>query len=73
MTWKVEITNTAKKQLEKLDKQAGKTILDYLETRIATDKDPCRLVAHSATHLPDSGNIVLGNTGLFVRFKRRKF
>lgn len=42
MAWKTEISNTAKKQLKKLDHQVQKNILDYLEKRIATDKDPKR-------------------------------
>ena len=42
MIWKVKISDTALKQLKKLDNKSGKTIIDYLETRIETDKDPCR-------------------------------
>jgi len=42
LAWKTEISNTAKKQLQKLDHQVQKNILDYLEKRIATDKDPKR-------------------------------
>ncbi len=42
MIWKVEFDNKAAKELRKLDKQAQKTILKYLRTRIATDENPRR-------------------------------
>jgi len=42
LAWRIEVTNTAKKQLAKLDNQVQVTILRYLRERIATDKDPRR-------------------------------
>ena len=42
MAWRIEITDTAKKQLTKLDHQAQVSILRYLRERIATDEDPRR-------------------------------
>ncbi len=42
MAWRIEITDTAKKQLAKLDNQVQVTILRYLRERIATDEDPRR-------------------------------
>ncbi len=42
MAWRIEITDTAKKQLAKLDQQAQKEILRYLKERIGTDEDPRR-------------------------------
>ena len=42
MAWRIEITDTAKKQLNKLDKQTQVTILRYLRERIATGEDPRR-------------------------------
>lgn len=40
MAWTIEYTDTAKKQLAKLDKQVAKRILDYMDTRIAPAADP---------------------------------
>ena len=42
MAWRIEITETAKKQLAKLDQQAQKDILRYLRKKIGTDEDPRR-------------------------------
>ena len=42
MAWRIEITDTAKKQLVKLDKQVQVSILRYLRERIATGEDPRR-------------------------------
>ncbi len=42
MAWRIEITDTAKKQLAKLDNQVQVTILRYLREKIATDEDPRR-------------------------------
>ncbi|HEY9011926.1 MAG TPA: type II toxin-antitoxin system RelE/ParE family toxin [Devosia sp.] len=40
MAWTIEYTDTAKKQLAKLDKQVARRILDYMDTRIAPADDP---------------------------------
>ncbi|MBE0501929.1 MAG: type II toxin-antitoxin system RelE/ParE family toxin [Desulfuromonadales bacterium] len=42
MVWQIEITNTAKKQLVKLDRQVQTEILRYLRERICTNEDPRR-------------------------------
>ena len=42
MAWRIEITETAKKQLAKLDQQAQKDILRYLRKKIGNDEDPRR-------------------------------
>ena len=42
MAWRIEITETAKKQLTRLDQQAQKEILLYLRERIGTNEDPRR-------------------------------
>lgn len=42
MAWRIEITNTAKKQLAKLDRQVQREIVRYLRERISTDDDPRR-------------------------------
>jgi mRNA interferase RelE/StbE len=40
LAWNVELTDTAKRQLAKLDRQWQAAILDYLEDEIATLDDP---------------------------------
>ena len=41
MAWTIEYTETAKKQLKKLDKQTARRVLDFMDERIATRQDPC--------------------------------
>lgn len=45
MAWRIEITNTAKKQLAKLDRRVQAEIVRYLRERITTDDDPRRFGA----------------------------
>lgn len=40
MAWTIDYTNTAKTQLRKLDKQAARRILDFMDERIAGRGDP---------------------------------
>ena len=42
MAWLISISDTARRQLKKLDQQTQRKILDYLEKHIETDEDPCR-------------------------------
>ena len=42
MAWRIEVTNTAKKQLAKLDRQTQSEIVRYLRERICTEDDPRR-------------------------------
>ena len=42
MAWRVEISDTARRALKKLGKQAQKEILDYLKQRIETAENPQR-------------------------------
>jgi mRNA interferase RelE/StbE len=42
LAWRIEITDTAKKQLAKLDHQAQSEIVRYLRERISTEDDPRR-------------------------------
>ncbi len=42
MAWRIEVSDTAKKQLAKLDRQRRAEIIRYLRERIATDEDPRR-------------------------------
>nr|MBF0221030.1 type II toxin-antitoxin system RelE/ParE family toxin [Desulfobulbaceae bacterium] len=45
MAWKVKVTETAKKQLAKLDVQTQKEIIQYMRERISTIEDPRRFGA----------------------------
>ncbi|MFV1957519.1 MAG: type II toxin-antitoxin system RelE/ParE family toxin [bacterium] len=45
MVWRIEVTDTAKKQLVKLDHQVQSEILRYLREKINTDEDPRRFGA----------------------------
>ena len=42
MVWRIEVTDTAKKQLAKLDRQVQLEIVRYLREKIATEEDPRR-------------------------------
>lgn len=42
MPWTIEYTDTARKSLAALDKQVARKILNYLDSRIATDENPRR-------------------------------
>jgi len=42
LAWRIEVTETAKKQLAKLDRQIQADIVRYLRERIAGDEDPRR-------------------------------
>ena len=43
MTWKVELTPLAEKNLSKLDPQIARRILSFLHSRLAVMEDPRRL------------------------------
>jgi mRNA interferase RelE/StbE len=40
LAWTIEYSHTAKEQLRKLDRQAAKRILDYMEERLAFRDNP---------------------------------
>jgi len=42
LAWTLEYTETAQRQLARLDRQTAKSILRYLNERVATDEDPRR-------------------------------
>lgn len=48
MAWTIEYTDTAKKQLRKLDRQMARRILDYMDERVVQQDDP-RQVAKALT------------------------
>ena len=40
MAWTIEYTDTARRQLRKLDKPSARRVLDYLDQRVAPLEDP---------------------------------
>jgi len=42
LAWRIEVTDTAKKQLAKFDRQVRLEIVRYLREKIATEEDPRR-------------------------------
>ena len=42
MAWTIDYTETARKQLRKLDQQTARRIVDFMDARIATQEDPRR-------------------------------
>ena len=40
MVWTVDYTETASKQLRKLDKQTARRIVDFMDDRVAGQQDP---------------------------------
>ena len=40
MAWAIEYTETARKQLRKLDKQTARQIIDFMDARVALLEDP---------------------------------
>lgn len=40
MAWTIDYTDTAQKQLQKMDKQTARRLLDYMDERIALLQDP---------------------------------
>ena len=40
MAWKIDYSDTALKQLRKLDRQVARRILDFMDERIAPSDDP---------------------------------
>ncbi len=40
MAWKIEYAETARKQLQKLDKAAARRIVDFMDERVAASDEP---------------------------------
>ena len=43
MSWKIEYTETARDQLQRLDRQMARRVLDYMDVRVAGLADPSDL------------------------------
>lgn len=58
MAWTIEYTETARKQLRKLDRQIARRILDFMDERISGERNP-----------RDTGKALTGNLlGAFWRY-----
>jgi len=40
LAWKIDYTESARRQLRKLDRQTARRILDFMDERIAAQEDP---------------------------------
>jgi mRNA interferase RelE/StbE len=59
LAWTTEYTETARKQLRKLDKQIARRILDFMDERISGERNP-----------RDTGKALTGNLlGAFWRYR----
>lgn len=59
MAWIIEYTDTARRQLRKLDKQIARRILDFMDERIAGGRSP-----------RDTGKALTGNLlGVYWRYR----
>ncbi|MDP2815672.1 MAG: type II toxin-antitoxin system RelE/ParE family toxin [Rectinemataceae bacterium] len=58
MAWTIEYTQTAKEQLRKLDKQAARRIVDYMDERVVERKSPRQI-----------GKVLTGTLGSLWRYR----
>ena len=58
MAWAIEYTETARKQLRKLDKQTARQIIDFIDERVALPEDP-----------RSSGKALIGALGGLWRYR----
>jgi len=58
LVWTVDYTETARKQLRKLDKQVARRILDFLDERVAAAEEPRSM-----------GKALTGPLGSFWRYR----
>jgi len=72
LAWRIEITNTAKKQLAKLDRQVQTEIVRYLRERISTDDDPRRYGAPLRKELAGRWKYRLGAYRLICEIQDEK-
>ena len=58
MAWTIKYTDTARKQLKKLDRQIARRILDFMDERVAVADDPRQ-----------TGKALTGPLGNFWRYR----
>jgi len=62
LAWTINYTDTARKELRKLDKQMARRILDYMDSRIKKSKNP-----------RESGETLAGELGDLWRYRVGNF
>lgn len=72
LAWRIEITETAKKQLAKLDRPVQADIVRYLRERLAGDDDPRRYGAPLRRDLAGRWKYRVGNYRLICEIQDRK-
>ena len=72
LTWRIEATTTAKKQLAKLDRKVQSEIVRYLRERISTDEDPRRFGAPLRKELTDRWKYRVGAYRLICEIQDEK-
>ena len=72
LAWRIEVTETAKKQLAKLDRQVQADIVRYLRERIASDDDPRRYGAPLRRELAGRWKYRVGDYRLICEIQDRK-
>jgi len=72
LTWTVEISETAKKQLKKIDKVAAKRIVHYLRERIKAQDDPKRFGKMLKGNLRDYWRYRVGSYRIICQIKDEK-
>lgn len=58
MAWTVDYTDSAKRELKRLDKQVARRIVDYMDNHVAALKDPRSV-----------GKALTGELGIFWRYR----
>ena len=72
MVWRIEVTETARKQLAKLDHPVRSEIVRYLRERIQTDEDPRRYGAPLRKGLAGRWKYRVGNYRLICQIQDEK-
>ncbi len=72
MAWRIEFSDTARKQLAKLDHPVKVAILRYLRERIATDEDPRRFGAPLRRELANRWKFRVGSYRLICDIQDKK-
>lgn len=72
MVWRIEVAETAKKQLAKLDRQVQVAILRYLREKIATKEDPRRFGAPLRRELTGRWKYRVGDYRLICEIQEEK-
>ena len=73
MAWTIEYTETARKQLRKLDRQIAKRILDFMDERVAVLDDPRTLgAALSGPQLGDFWKFRVGDYRIIAEIHDRE-